>query len=590
MVFAGFVSEGKTAEAPVFVAPVIAPLTGPNTITISSLFIKIDDSNPGELGIEVEYEKQGLIKSIYIAPGTSINQQLINLSPKTTYNIRARALDCATNSPACGTVGPWSNTIYLTTLVDIPPQVNLTTTLNCPTTIGLEWTVPNRAEDIESFIIQRSFNDASYFNIGTVTGNTRSFYDIDAIPGKTIFYRIYSVNSSGIKQSNVASVLVKPYTGPNVPQNIYSDPNGKTQNQVTIRWENPQEDLTCGSNIRTTYYVMVKKPSETNYTFFREIHRNSTWVIIDGLKPKETIDYRIFAFSDKGLQSQWVGGRDQTLGPPNPPTDLIGQAFKNATGNSSMQLYWKDNANDEDYFTIEYSLDSVNFTTLGKIKFDNTTLVQSPIEEGIKYFYRAKAGNYLGESPYTPITYGITYQYSSKPNAPYGLSASVSGGKVNLKWYDDSNKESNYIIEKSETDNSHFVELKKVDRNTITYSDAAVVAGKTYFYKVKAVNPLGESGSSNIVEIKVAATSGAIDNMINIYPNPSFDFVTIDLPSDLANSKVSVSVFDNANNLVLTKDFDSNKIRLNMTKFNSGMYNVVIKSNDFTTSKKVYKY
>jgi titin len=364
----------------------------------------------------------------------------------------------------------------------------------------------------------------------------------------------------------------------------------KSDTQLNIVWENPEQDAVCGTDIRSSYYVKIKREGETEFKIYDIIYPNSTGIIIKGLKPSERVEYHIFSLSDKGLFSEYRYGVDNTYGPATKPTNLIGVAFKDAVNNSAMGLSWDHEPKDEDYFVIEVSKDGTNFMTLGTIREGNNNFKHEPIEEGVGYTYRVKAGNYrYGESAYA-VTQPIVYPYSAKPNAPYGLSGVVSASKVNLKWYDDSNREENYILERSVDNNTSFVELKKLDRNTTTYTDNTVSAGKTYFYQVKAVNSLGTSASSNIFQTKVTGGSGTLDTEISIYPNPTLSFVTISNESLSTTESFEVSIFDQNNMEVFKKTYGTKNIKINLEDYKTGVYNVIIKNPKDTISRKVVKY
>jgi hypothetical protein len=372
---------------------------------------------------------------------------------------------------------------------------------------------------------------------------------------------------------------------------VQSSTVNKTDTQLNITWENPPQDFDCGTNIRSSYYVMIKREGDADYKLYEIIYPTASGIIIKGLKPNERVEYDIFSLSDKGIFSEHRRGVDNTFGPASKPTNLIGVAFKDAVNNSSIGLSWDHAPQDEDYFIIEASKDGINFSVLGKIKDGNNTFKHEPIEEGVDYIYRVKAGNYrYGESDYV-VTQPIKFAYSAKPNAPYGLKAVAFGSKVDLKWYDDSNKEENYIIERSVDNKTSFVELKKLDRNATSYTDNTVTSGKTYFYQVKAANTLGSSAASNIVEVKITAGTGVLSNSeVSIFPNPTLNFITVNLPTDLSFETLNISILDQSNLEVYNKNYNSKVVKINLEELKSGVYTLLIKTESESSSRKIVKY
>ncbi len=578
---------GLTVSAQPLTAPTI--IESPSSVTSSSFLININDTNISEAKIEVEISKEGSTQTIILNAGTSFNHVFSNLTVKTAYTVRARAIGCLT-SMGCPTLSPWSTPYYVTTLVGYPPAPSLKLERNCARYVHISWSIPARPEDISNFILQRSFDGSNFETIGNFHPSQRELYDAGNLPGRAVYYRLYSQNVTAIVQSNILVFVVDAFVAPLPPINAHSSLTNKTDTQLNIVWENPEQDFACGSNIRRDYYALVKREGETEAKVYEIFYPTASNIIIKGLKPNERIEYTIFSVSDRGISSPYVVGVDYTYGPASKPTNVIGVAFTDAVNNSAIDVSWQHTPNDEDYFVVEVSQDGTNFKTLGKIKAGNNIFKHSPIDEGVGYIYRVKAGNFLyGDSDYT-TTLPISHFYSTIPNKPYGLSGVSSATKVDLKWYDDSNKEENYVLERSVDNNTSFTELKKLDRNTTNYSDNTVVAGKTYFYRLKAVNPLGASDNSNIYEAKITAGSGLINTEISIYPNPTVDEITISNAFTKIDNSFNISILDQNNQEVYNKNYSNSIIKINLRSLKSGVYNLLIKNGDETISRKIVKY
>lgn len=582
MIFSGFGVFAQTLAAPTLVDL-------PTTKTANSFMIQITDTNPSETAIEVEVIGGGDTTSNVVAPDSVFNFLASSLVPNTAYQVRARAIGCAVVA-SCSNLGSWSNILSITTLVAAPVAPILKLENNCAKFVGISWEMPERGDEVTNFVITRSFDGTTFTRYRDVPGHERILYDSDLYPGINTTYVIYAENISGLTPSAGLFVLIKPNAPPAPAINVMSSTVNKTDTQLNIVWENPEQNFGCDANIRESYYIKIKREGETEFKVYDIIYPNSSGILIKDLKPNERVEYYVFSLSVQGLFSEYRYGVDNTYGPSSKPTNFIGVAFKDAVNNSAIGLSWDHAPKDEDYFVIEVSKDGLNFMALGQIKEGNNTFKHEPIEEGVDYTYRIKAGNYLyGESAYV-VTQPINYPYSAKPNAPYGLSGVVSATKVNLKWYDDSNKEENYILERSVDNNTSFVELKKLDRNTTTYTDNAVSAGKTYFYQVKAVNTIGSSASSNIFETKITGGSSTLDTEISIYPNPTVGLITISNEALSTAESFEVSIFDQNNMEVFKKTFGTKNIKINLENYKTGVYNVIIKNPRETISRKIVKY
>ena len=84
------------------------------------------------------------------------------------------------------------------------------------------------------------------------------------------------------------------------------------------------------------------------------------------------------------------------------------------------------------------------------------------------------------------------------PNAPSNLiTTEVSGNRIDLDWDDNSFDETDFIIERSDGDNTNFVQIGMSEADAPTFVDASVSSGNGYFYRVKARGDNGDSGYSN---------------------------------------------------------------------------------------------
>jgi len=84
------------------------------------------------------------------------------------------------------------------------------------------------------------------------------------------------------------------------------------------------------------------------------------------------------------------------------------------------------------------------------------------------------------------------------PAAPSNLvAAAVSPSQINLNWQDNSGIESGFKIDRS-SNGSTFTTIATVAANVTTYSDVGLTASITYFYRVRATSPAGDSGNSNV--------------------------------------------------------------------------------------------
>ncbi len=576
-----------------------------NQVTSSAVGLTWHDGNADESGYIVTVMGAGIapydvkvLKSESVSgAGNQYFKTIISLNAKTFYQFQVKPFR---DAGAGEFYGGSSNIASKITKVLPAAAPVVSFTNNCPAFVGVAWTV-DRQEDITSFVVQRSYDNAGFQNVYTARANENLTHDNDVQAGKTMWYRVIAFNESSPNGviSAPAKIEVIPYTAPPVPENVRSDKALKTTTSLTIKWTNPNTDAGCLSNTRQSNYLLYKLSTETEYKTFAILNATANSAVITGLKPKDIVDFRVFALSDRGLHSGQAGGRDTTLGPPYAPSGLLATSGLDALKNTVTNLTWEDNARDEYLFAVESSSDNVTFKEIGRrafnIDFALVKYIHTPVEEGVRYYYRVRSINDFGISDPSPVLSHIP-DYTIAPAAPYGLKARLVSGKVVLTWYDDSYREENIVVEKSSDNGTTYVSIATLGRNILTFTDENVAANASYKYRVKAVNPKGSSPYSKIADLKAGATvstSSVLSNeSVSLYPNPTADFVNIKIPSDLVGKTGKVLILDKSNRVVLDKNFnfDSAELNIDIKNYTEGVYNVIISSGNSKVSKKVYKY
>lgn len=108
-----------------------------------------------------------------------------------------------------------------------------------------------------------------------------------------------------------------------------------------------------------------------------------------------------------------------------------------------------------------------------------------------------------GELNSAPATITITVNPpTTAPSAPTSLTATaVSRSSINLAWAHTSNTETGFKIERS-ANGSTWSQIATVGPNVTTYASAGLSANKTYYYRVRAYNAVGNSPYSNTASAK----------------------------------------------------------------------------------------
>ena len=92
----------------------------------------------------------------------------------------------------------------------------------------------------------------------------------------------------------------------------------------------------------------------------------------------------------------------------------------------------------------------------------------------------------------------------SRPAPPSSLTAVSGNGKGSaiITWADNSDNESNFLLERSTMMSGGFIQVATLGANVRTYTDNTLFRKTTYFYRVRAANSGGKSSYSNVGSLK----------------------------------------------------------------------------------------
>ncbi len=107
------------------------------------------------------------------------------------------------------------------------------------------------------------------------------------------------------------------------------------------------------------------------------------------------------------------------------------------------------------------------------------------------YFYRVRANNTGGDSPYSPEASATTV-----PAAPATLTATAaSTTQINLSWSDVSG-ETGFKIERKTGSGGTYAQIATTATGVITFSDTGLTSSTNYYYRVRATGASGDSAYS----------------------------------------------------------------------------------------------
>jgi len=335
-----------------------------------------------------------------------------------------------------------------------------------------------------------------------VGGNATTYNDTGVTNGQRYYYRVSAVNEVGEGELS-EEVNATPLGVPSAPRNLAAMGG---EGYVVLTWEAPADD--GGSPI--TGYKIYRGTSSGNETLLATVGNVLTYNDT-GLINGQRYYYRVSAVNGvgEGELSEEVSALPQ--GVPSAPENLVATG-----GDGYVVLTWEAPADDGGSPIIGYKIyrgmesgNEVLLTSVGNV----TTYNDTGLTNGQRYYYRVSAVNGVGEGE---LSEEVNATPLGVPSAPLNLAAMGGEGYVVLTWEepldDGGSSIIGYRIYRG-TSSGNEVLLTSVG-NVTTYNDTGVTNGQRYYYRVSAVNGVGEGELSEEVSALPQGVPSAPQNLV----------------------------------------------------------------------------
>jgi ABC-type transport system substrate-binding protein/fibronectin type 3 domain-containing protein len=445
----------------------------------------------------------------------------------TTYYYRISAVNAAGE-------GSQSNEASATvpTMPSAPQNLNA---ISSAAKISLTWNAPlsNGGSAITKYKIYRGPSAAGESLLTTI-GNQLSYADTSVAPGTTYYYKVSALNAVGEgPQSNEASAAV-PAAAPSAPEDLQAVSG---VGQVLLTWQVPSAD---GGSAIVNYSVY--RGSESGGESLLIILGNQLTYQDSTVAPGTIYYFYITATNSVGEGQQSNEVIATTPDVPSAPLNL--QA---APGDGQLNLTWSAPASDGGSTITGYKIyrgtSSGAGSYLAGVGTGTLTYIDTSLTNGQTYYYGISAVNAVGEGAKSDEINATPRQENTVPSSPKNLQVSPGNGQATLTWSapasDGGSLITNYKVYRGTSSGGE--SYLAMIGNQLTFTDTDLTNGQTYYYKISAINALGEGPKSDEVSAtpnQPITTPSSVQNLLASAGNGNVT-LTWSVPADNGGSPIT---------------------------------------------------
>jgi chitodextrinase len=415
---------------------------------------------------------------------------------------------------------------------------NLSVSTISQTTLRLDWNDnPNAGTNETGFEVYRATKAGGPYALVFITEpNVVSYSDTTLTPNSTYYYIVRAVSETGAAPvSNESSGKTDiDNQAPSAPSEL--EYRGSTITTVSLRWKAALDNAAIGRYDIYANGAKLYSTANLSFTVGNLDSLNSYTFVVKAVDKAGNVSpssNQVIAYTHRqGLNYKYYNGSYSTLPNFNNLTPVKTGIMDTVTSGAGVRtqdvnyaFMWQGRIYIPvaSTYTFETQSDDGSRVYIDvPYSFSATPLVDNDGAHGVQ----ARSGSrFLSQGYHTiVITYaqvgggfdmgmywsnssGLAkeripknfyaiedYPAGSAINAPSSLSATgVSYNKIALAWTDNSANESGFEIVRSSSTTGTFLPLFTTGPNVTSYNDSALTPATTYFYKIRAVGPGGES-------------------------------------------------------------------------------------------------
>jgi predicted phage tail protein len=339
--------------------------------------------------------------------------------------------------------------------------------------------------------------------MASTTANVVNYQNTGLAAGRTYYYRVRAINAGGDSANtsvmSTTTLPIAPAAATGLIAATFSS------SQINLSW-------TDASNNENGFKVERSTSVTGKWTLMASTTANVVNYQNTGLAAGRTYYYRVRAINAGGhsVNTSVVSATTLPIA-PSAPSALT----TNPVSSSQINLAWTDNSNNETGFKVERRTSASGDWTLIATRATNVVSYQDTgLADGSIYYYRVRATNAGGDSANTSVMSATTLAIA--PAAPTELTATaVSSSQINLAWKDNSSNETGFKVDRSTSATGPWKLIATKTANVVSYQNTGLTAGRTYYYRVRAINAIGQSVNTRVMSATTLAIARTTPTAIN---------------------------------------------------------------------------
>ena len=260
------------------------------------------------------------------------------------------------------------------------------------TAIRLDWT--DTSDNEETFRVERRSSILDpYSEVARVDADVTTYTDASLAPATAYAYRIRACNAVGCSdyEGPVVATTLAGQQSPPPPDGLTA--TALSSSEVRLEWNDNASD-------EDAFRIQRRRASEDDFVEAGEAGADETSFDDNGLTDGVTYVYRVQACNEAGCSSftDEVNVTTPTASAPPPPGDLTAEGISE----DEIRLEWRDESNNETRFEIQRRRGrGGSFNDIATVDADETSYVDSGLDDDQRYTYRIRACNAAGCSGFS---------------------------------------------------------------------------------------------------------------------------------------------------------------------------------------------